>query len=116
MRRIKAAESHAGEKLDPLYVIFEQHLYNNEDSSTDRKSFLLNVVKDYLSYLRKKSIAIPRDLEASVAQELAFQVNTMLVKKIYGSLTLDEYRQGTTVKSRKRAGSRYSRLKTGTGG
>src|SRR3712207_6068461 len=46
-------------KLDPLYIIFEKHLYNFQDSSTDRKAFVTNIVQEYLGYLRKMKISIP---------------------------------------------------------
>jgi hypothetical protein len=99
------------EKIDPLYVIFEQHLFNFQDSDADRKTFIGNIVTEYLSYLRKNNIIVPRSLEASVIEELGAQVNVMLVKKIYGCLTIQDY-QEKRVKpvERKRARSRYSKL------
>ena len=79
--------------LDPLYVIFEQHLFNFQDSEIDRKTFIGNVIQDYLTHLRKLDITIPKPLEQPVVEELATQVNTMLVKKIYGCLSIGEYQQ-----------------------
>src|SRR6478672_11730551 len=89
-RKITAEKSHA--QTDPLYVIFEQHLYNFQDSEIDRKTFIGNVVKDYVAHLRKLDITIPKALEGPVLEELSTQVGTMLVKKIYGCLTIGEYR------------------------
>lgn len=77
--------------IDPLYVIFEQHLFNFADPDSDRKTFIVNVVNDYLSYLRKNNIIVPKSLEQPIVEELGTQVNTMLVKKIYGCLSVNDY-------------------------
>ncbi len=99
------------DQIDPLYTIFEQHLYNFQDSDSDRKTFIVNIVKDYLNHLSKLNIVIPKSLEASVLEELADQVNTMLVKKIYGCLTIEDFQKKASVPARKQANRRYSRLK-----
>lgn len=98
-------------QLDPLYVIFEQHLYNFQDSDADRKTFIANIVADYLSYLRKMNIAVPRSLERPIIEELATQVNTMLVKKIYGCLSIQEYQKKLPGTAKRRAKTKYSKLK-----
>jgi hypothetical protein len=96
--------------MDPLYVIFEQHLYNFQDDDADRRTFIGNIVKDYLTYLRKMNIVVPKSLEHLIVEELAGQVNTMLVKKIYGCLSIDEYRKGSAPVLKKKAKTRYTRL------
>ena len=96
---------------DPLYVIFEQHLFNFQDSDIDRKTFIGNVVQDYLSHLRKLDITIPKPLEQPVVEELCTQVNTMLVKKIYGCLSIGEYQQKVPVAAKRKARSQYSKLR-----
>ncbi len=96
--------------LDPLYVIFEQHLYNFQEADADRKTFIGSVVSDYLTYLRKMNIVIPKSLEHAIVEELAGQVNTMLVRKIYGCLSIDEYRKGSKPTVKKRAKARYTKL------
>lgn len=97
---------------DPLYVIFEQHLYNFQDSDQDRKSFIGGVVADYLTFLRRKKVSIPPVLENQVIEELGRQVHTMLVKKIYGCFSIEEFRNGAIeAPIRKRARRRYSALK-----
>jgi hypothetical protein len=101
--------------LDPLYVIFEQHLFNFQDSDIDRKTFIGNVVQDYLTHLRKLDITIPKPLEQPVVDELCTQVNTMLVKKIYGCLTIGEYQQKVPTAARRKAKSKYSKLATRKG-
>jgi hypothetical protein len=113
MRATAKIKSPGQDGLDPLYVIFEQHLYNFQDSDQDRKTFIGNVVNDYLTYLRRLKIAIPRSLEHSIIDELAGQVNTMLVKKIYGCLTIAEYQKSVgsgRETLRKRARVRYTKL------
>ena len=97
-------------QIDPLYTIFEQHLYNFQDSEIDRKTFIGNVVKEYVGYLRKMNIMVPRSVEVDVLEELASQVHTMLVKKIYGCLTIQEYQKQAPPVKRRKARSKYSRL------
>ena len=98
-------------QVDPLYVIFEEHLFNFQDEEMDRKGLIQTIVGDYLNYLRRLNISVPKSLEQPVVEELSRTVNTMIVKKIYGCLNIDEYRSkvGGTVK--KRATRRYSKLK-----
>ena len=95
---------------DPLYVIFEQHLFTFQDSDADRKAFIGNVVSEYLTYLRKMNIIIPHALENAVIEELGNQVNTMLVKKIYGCLSIDEFQRGLKKPQKKTARKRYSKI------
>ncbi|HTL10919.1 MAG TPA: hypothetical protein VL588_00440 [Bdellovibrionota bacterium] len=102
-------------RLDPLYIIFEQHLCNFQDPSEDRKTFVSKVVGDYLTFLRKNRIAVPPALEGQVAEELGDMVNAMLVKKIYGCLNLEEFQRSLTPDIRKGAGRRYKRLRSKTG-
>jgi len=101
-------------QLDPLFVIFEQHLLNFQDPGTDRKTFICGVISDYLGYLRKKNITVPGHLEQHIVEELAAQVNTMLVKRIYGCLNLDEYLNKAPKRAcqqaRRRARTRYNKL------
>lgn len=105
------------DEIDPLYVIFEQHLYNFQDSELDRKTFIGNIISEYFAYLRQKKIVVPKSLEPAIAEELYAQINTMLVKKIYGCLSIQEYREkalGSKKPARAakaRARQRYTRLK-----
>ncbi|OFZ20863.1 MAG: hypothetical protein A2X94_04950 [Bdellovibrionales bacterium GWB1_55_8] len=95
---------------DPLYVIFEQHLFNFQESDADRKTFIGNIISEYLTYLRKMNIIIPHALEKAVIEELGSQVNTMLVKKIYGCLSIDEFRKSTNGTQKRTARKRYSKI------
>jgi len=87
----EARKSGAAKSIDPLYVIFEQHLFNFADPDSDRKTFIAQVVADYIGYLRKNNIIVPKSLEQPIVEELGTQVNTMLVRKIYGCLTVNEF-------------------------
>ena len=106
----KAHHTPDHEKLDPLYVIFEQHLYNFQDSNIDRQTFVLEIVKEYFKYLSCKKIAVPEVLEPQIQQELSRQVNIMLNKKIYGSLNIEEFQKNILPVSRRNASARYAKL------
>lgn len=106
-----ALSKKSDKRLDPLYVIFEQHLYNFQDSEQDRKTFIYNIIQEYLTYLRHKNLSVPRALEPQIVEELFGQVNTMLVKKIYGALSIQDYQKGVLPAFKRQARSRYRRLK-----
>jgi hypothetical protein len=92
-RAMLKAKANKPTQLDPLFVIFEQHLTNFHDSDMDRKTFIQNVLQEYLTFLRKKNLSIPKYMEAAIMEELTLQVKTMLVKKIYGCLSIHDYQQ-----------------------
>lgn len=98
-------------KIDPLYTIFEQHLLNFQDPNSDRSSFIVAIVKDYLIHMRKIGISVPNEWESQVSEELFFQVSAMLVKKIYGCLTINEYTAKASTDQKQKAKSTYRRLK-----
>lgn len=97
-------------QIDPLYTIFEQHLYNFQDSDTDRKTFIGNVVKEYFVFLRKLKIVIPKAFEEAIAEELSEQVKVMLMKKIYGCLEIQDYQKNVPFKSKNTARKRYTQM------
>lgn len=103
-------------KNDLLYTIFEQHLFNFQDPNSDREEFILTIVKDYLTQLRKLGLSVPKEMEEMIFEELFFQVNTMLVKKIYGCMTINEYIAKTpTVEKKarkKKAAVKYRQMTT----
>ena len=76
---------------EPLYSIFERHLYELSPADRDRDAFVSKVLKDYFQYLRQSCISIPVQLEAAIAEEISQQVRTMLLKKIYGCFDLAAY-------------------------
>jgi len=94
---------------DPLFVIFEQHLLNFQDPEIDRKTFIAQVVHEYLRMLRLKNITVPKSLEQPIVEELATQVNAMLVKRIYGSSTIAEFRARHVKVKRRRPSSNTAR-------
>lgn len=94
---------------DPLYAIFEQHLCNFDDSSIDRKTFITNIVGEYLTFLRRNSVIVPPQMEQAVIEELSEQVKTMLFKKIYGFPSIQAYQQGLTRPQKAKARVRYRR-------
>jgi hypothetical protein len=100
----------ANNSVDPLYIIFEQHLFNFADPDSDRSTFIHTVVQDYLSYLKKKNISVPRPLEQAIVEELGTQVNTMLVKKIYGCLSVSEFLAGVPTQLKRKAKTRYKKI------
>ena len=97
-------------KTDPLYTIFEQHLFNFQDPNADRETFVLEIVKDYISQVRKLGLAIPTAMEEHIYEELCLQVSHMLVKKIYGCLTINEYTAKVPTEKKKQARTRYRNL------
>ena len=99
-------------QIDPLYTIFEQHLFNFQDPNSDRKSFIEAIVKDYLSQVRRMGLTVPGEWEEQIFEELYFQVNTMLVKKIYGCLTINEFQQKLSPVQKKKARTRYQSLQS----
>lgn len=100
------------QKTDPLYTIFEQHLFNFQDPNSDRKSFIEGIVNDYLSQMRRMGFGIPSEWEIHIREELSFQVNTMLVKKIYGCLSINEYQEKLTPVQKRTAKDRYQKLQS----
>lgn len=102
--------------LDPLYVIFEEHLYNIQDPDSDRKTFLFNIVQEYITFLRRQNIVVPKSLELPIIEELMNQVNTMLIKRIYGTYSIDEFQRTATPQVKKKARSRYKRIATAAAG
>ncbi|MBI3535254.1 MAG: hypothetical protein HY072_07195 [Deltaproteobacteria bacterium] len=68
------SESKSSQKIDPLFVIFEQHLFNFQDPDSDRQTFIHNIVMDYIAYLRKSNITVPKSLEQPIVEELSEQV------------------------------------------
>ena len=101
--------------LDPLFVIFENHLLQFEDSNIDRKTFSSNVVGEYLKTLKNMKIAVPSQYEKAIVEELTDQVNQMLVKKIYGCYSIQEFVSQMPAKDVRRAKARYKKLQKKTG-
>jgi hypothetical protein len=82
---------------DPLYIFFEQRLFNAlvEDETTD--AFLDAVVSDYMLSLRNQGI-VPANFKADVERDLRDDVRDMLKKKIYGHYDLVQFRKSVRVR------------------
>ena len=93
-----------------MYTIFEQHLFNFQDPNADRDAFIDAIVKEYLTHMRKLGLSVPNEWEEVVSEELYFQVRAMLLKKIYGCLTINEYTAKAPTELKKRARKRYQKL------
>jgi len=82
-------------KWDPLFIIFEKHLYDfNYDS---RELFLKGVVDEYISHLIRQKTAIPPSWKLHLEKTIAEEVSDMLVRKLYGCLTVEEFQAKTAL-------------------
>jgi hypothetical protein len=101
--------------MDPLSVIFEQHLYHFTDANIDRKTFIQNIINDYMGHMRSLQLSIPKNMEHLISEELYDQVNTMLIKKIYGHYSIKDHvvhvEKSEPVR-KKKARARYQKLKS----
>ena len=76
-------------KNDPLFRIFEKHLY--EFNYETRDSFITKVVREYLQFLARDCKAvIPASRRSLLESTIADDVSDMLVRKIYGCLEIEE--------------------------
>jgi hypothetical protein len=100
-------------KLDALFTIFEKHLYDIENASDEsEQDFIDLVVDDYLEFLTTSGVAVPAKWRAQITDELRSQVRTMLVKKMYGCLSIEEFLKGQKDRRDKRKTTRkkYSKM------
>ncbi|MBI3556517.1 MAG: hypothetical protein HY074_09665 [Deltaproteobacteria bacterium] len=102
----------ANTKVNALYTIFEKHLYDFEDNEESEHAFVDKIVHDYLRHLVAKNIAVPRRWHAHIVEELRDQVRKMMVKKMYGCLSIEEFVMGQTDRPARRKASKkkYSKL------
>jgi hypothetical protein len=100
-------------KWDPLFIIFEKHLYDFNYES--RELFIQGVVEEYFSHLSEQKVIVPaiwrKQMESSISEE----VSAMLVRKIYGCLTVEEFKQKedqspAQISDKKEARKRYQKL------
>jgi hypothetical protein len=77
-------------KWDPLFIIFEKHLYDFNYES--RELFLKSVVDDYISHLVRQKAVIPPSWKLHLEKTIAEEVSDMLVRKLYGCLTVEEFK------------------------
>ena len=84
-------------EMDPLYSVFEQHLFTAlvEDETTEE--FLQRVVVDYVARLLAGGTTIPQNFRESMEADIREEVLEMLRKNTYGHLTLRSYREAKGV-------------------
>src|SRR4051812_48274669 len=99
-------------RLDALFTILERHLYDFEDTEDSEVAFVDKIVGDYLSFLTTQNVVVPRRFATQIAEELRDQVRKMLVKKMYGCLTIEEYvtKQPERAARLKAARKKYAKL------
>jgi hypothetical protein len=100
-------------KWDPLFIIFEKHLYDFNYESRER--FIVSVVEDYLDHLKQQKVMVPPSWKSHLEKTLAEEVSDMLVRRLYGCLTVEEFKEKASasddiVTARKEARKRYQKL------
>ncbi len=88
--------------LDPLYVIFEQHLLNALVEEESTEEFVNRVVQDYIAGV-SDSASISRQHLPMVEDDLREEVLEMLRKKTYGHYSLKEFRQAQAAQRQTRS-------------
>lgn len=76
-------------KWDPLFIIFEKHLYDFNYES--RELFLKGVVDEYITHLVRQQVVIPPAWKNHLDKTITEEVSDMLVRKLYGCLTVEEF-------------------------
>ena len=88
-KKRKKAPPFSVRKWDPLFIIFEKHLYDFNYES--RELFLKGVVDEYISHLVRQQVVIPPAWKNHLDKSIAEEVSDMLVRKLYGCLTVEEF-------------------------
>jgi hypothetical protein len=89
-RKKRKKPSFVARKWDPLFIIFEKHLYDFNYESRDL--FLKGVVDEYIAHLVKQKAVIPPTWKAHLEKTIHEEVSDMLVRKLYGCLTVEEFK------------------------
>lgn len=99
------------QKWDPLFVIFEKHLYDfNYDS---RELFIKGVVDEYFQHLGHQKVTVPPVWRGQMEKALTEEVSDLLVRRLYGCLTVEEFKlkvEETMPEQREEARKRYQKL------
>ncbi len=99
-------------KWDPLFIIFEKHLYDFNYES--RELFIKGVVDDYLEHLSQQKITTPPSWKPQMEKTLTEEVSDMLVRRLYGCLTVEEFKEKKETKeevfNKQEARRRYQKL------
>lgn len=102
-------------KWDPLFIIFERHLYDFNYES--RELFVKGVVEEYISHLVAQKTVIPPAWKTHLEKTIQDEVSDMLVRKLYGCLTVEEFKSKSEAESKeevlavqREARKRYQKL------
>ena len=76
-------------KLDPLFQLFEHHLFNR--SYDDSEAFAKEIAEDYMAYLDSTWAHLPFHTRTNVLKDLQTEAHEMLVKKMYGCVRPADY-------------------------
>lgn len=113
-RRKKKGPAFSVRKWDPLFIIFEKHLYDFNYES--RELFIKGVVDEYLQHLMRQKVVVPVLWRAHLEKTLSEEVSDMLVRKLYGCLTVEEFKEKQNVsepellQAKREARKRYQKL------
>lgn len=80
--------------IDPLYIIFEKKLFDEIEYLSDQ-DFIFAVARDYLDFIKSKGAIIPDNFFEGTLNTILENLETMLIKKIYGCHNVTEYRKMT---------------------
>jgi len=93
---------------DPLYIIFERHLYRSSTEGQSTQAFIDAVVQDYLSYLTTQDVHIPAKVRPALLEDLREEVREMTLKKTYGSVSVSEFQDQSQKKSPRAPGRKIA--------
>lgn len=99
------------QKWDPLFIIFEKHLYDFNYESRDL--FIQGVVIEYLQYLSQQKVVVPPLWKSQMEKSLTEEIADMLVRRLYGCLTVEEIKEKTElapILEKSEARKRYQKL------
>ena len=112
-KKKKKTQEFKVKKWDPLFIIFEKHLYDFNYES--RELFVKAVVDDYIGHLLKQKVAVHPMWKNHLEKSLAEEVSDMLVRKLYGCLTVEEFKakipeENSVLSQNREARKRYQKL------
>ncbi len=112
-KKSRASPGFSVGKKDPLFRIFEKHLYDFNYES--RELFIKGVVDDYVTHLASQKAVVPPSMKVHFEKTVAEEVSDMLVRRLYGCLTVEEFKQkpensDEIITARKEARKRYQKL------
>lgn len=84
--------------LSLLYNVFERNLLRMTNENPTIKEFVTQVVDEYLNEAQKRGFGLNINFKEELCEELESAVREMTLKKIYGSLSVSEYRKKRQLK------------------